>query len=58
MKKHNCEVCKLRAKYDKTPKSLGGRLWRWHINWCPGWKGYVNSLGDVEKKDLKNKYQL
>ena len=58
MKKHNCEECKLRSKHDKSPKSLIGRFWRWHINWCPGWKGYMNSLSEVEKNDLKSKYQL
>lgn len=57
-KKHNCEECKRRKKYDNNPKSLGGRFWRWHINWCPGWKGYMNSLSDSEKSDIKVKYQL
>jgi len=36
-KKHNCEDCSIRARCDKNPKSLFGRLWRWHINFCPGW---------------------
>lgn len=58
MKRHNCEECKLRAKHDKAPKSFVGKFWRWHINWCPGWKGYMNSLSDVEKSELKEKYQL
>lgn len=58
MKKHNCESCKLRAKHDRDPKSLGGRVWRWHINWCPGWRGYTNSLSEEDKTKLKERYQL
>ncbi len=58
MKKHNCEECKLRAKHDKNPKSFVGKFWRWHINWCPGWKGYMGSLNEEEKNKIKSKYQL
>ena len=41
-----CETCPLRGKYDKNPKSLGGRFWRFHINFCPGWTfaQYVEGL--------------
>ena len=35
--KYPCENCKLRAQYDKNPKSLVGRFWRWQINFCPSW---------------------
>lgn len=58
MEQHNCAHCGLRAKHDKAPKSFIGRLWRWHIGFCPGWKKYMNSLGDEEKKSLKEKYNL
>ena len=58
MKKHNCEECKLRAKYDKAPKSLIGRFWRWHINFCPGWKGYMGSIDETKKNELTTKYNL
>lgn len=58
MKKHNCEECKMRAKHDAKPNSFTGKFWRWHINWCPGWKGYMNSLSDDKKKEVKEKYQL
>jgi hypothetical protein len=58
MAKHNCEDCPVRAKYDKAPKSLLGRFWRWHINFCPGWKGYVKSLDDENRQILKEKYRL
>lgn len=58
MEKHNCEQCKLRKKYDEKPKSLMGRFWRWHINFCPGWKGYLESLDEIKKEDIANKYQF
>ncbi len=58
MAQHNCENCSIRTKYDENPKSLIGRFWRWHINFCPGWKGYINSLGEEEKRILRNKYRL
>ena len=52
----NCDQCKLRAKYDKNPKSLLGRLWKWHIGWCPGWKSYAKSLSEAEREKLIKKY--
>ncbi|MDR2910596.1 MAG: hypothetical protein LBV47_04420 [Bacteroidales bacterium] len=58
MKTHNCESCPIRAKYDKAPKSVVGRFWRWHINFCPGWKGYMRSLDDENRQMLKEKYHL
>ncbi len=58
MKKHNCEKCRFRAKYDKEPGSFMGRLWRWHINWCPGWRGYLKSLSGEERAMLKEKYAV
>lgn len=56
--KHGCESCGLRARYDKNPKSLLGRLWRWHANWCPGWKKYMASLPDEQRIDLARRYGL
>ena len=53
-----CADCGFRAKYDKNPKSFLGRLWRWHINWCPGWKSYITSLPDSERINLAKKYNL
>lgn len=58
MKKHNCKHCKFRAKYDNNPQSLLGKIWRWHIGWCPGWKGYYNSLPNDEKQQVAKKYSL
>jgi len=58
MKKHQCDQCKLRSKYDKSPKSFVGRIWRWHINFCPGWKGYMKSLDETKKAEIVARYQL
>lgn len=51
-----CETCKLRARYDKKPKSLLGRFWKWHIGWCPGWKSYLKSLPDEDREKIKQQY--
>jgi len=58
MASSGCSRCKLRGKFDKKPKSLLGRLWRWHINFCPGWKKYFKSLSDEEKAELAEKYNF
>lgn len=54
----NCASCKFRAKYDNNPRSLLGRLWRWHANWCPGWKAYITSLPEQERKQLAERYNM
>jgi hypothetical protein len=46
--KHNCEECPMRKRAETKPKSLIGRLWRWHTNWCPGWKSYQEYLAQQE----------
>ena len=53
-----CENCKLRAHYDKSPKSFMGRFWRWHINFCPGWNSYFNSLSEEKKAEYRAKYNF
>ena len=53
-----CGSCAFRARYDKNPKSFLGRLWRWHINFCPGWKAYMKSVSEEEKNNLIVKYNL
>ncbi|KJF44782.1 hypothetical protein [Draconibacterium sediminis] len=58
MAESNCADCTLRAKYDQKPKSFAGRFWRWHINWCPGWKGYMKSLDEAERAEIKQHYRL
>ncbi len=50
MKQSNCENCPMRKKYDTDPRSLAGRLWKWHIRWCPGWKSYLRAA-DPEKRE-------
>ena len=58
MADHNCENCAFRAKYDKNPRSLLGRIWRWHAGWCPGWKRYITFLPDDERIGLAERYNL
>lgn len=48
-----CASCKFRGRYETNPRSLLGRLWRWHTRWCPGWKGYVKSLSEEERNALQ-----
>ena len=55
---HNCENCGMRARYDNKPTSLLGRIWRWHINWCPGFKSYVKSMPDSDRAEILTKYDL
>ncbi|MDX2499856.1 MAG: hypothetical protein QNL14_05025 [Deltaproteobacteria bacterium] len=52
----NCEKCRFRGIYDKKPTSLLGRLWKWHIGWCPGWKSYLKSVSEEEREQLKQRY--
>lgn len=52
----NCDTCKLRARYDAKPRSILGRLWRWHIGWCPGWKAYLLSLTPEKRDELAVRY--
>ena len=58
MADQNCEDCGFKAKYDNNPKSFLGRLWRWHINWCPGWKDYLKSLTSEKRMELFDKYGI
>ncbi len=57
-KKHDCEKCKFRAKYDNNPKSLLGRIWRWHAGWCPGFKSYLKSIPDDQRIEIAQRYGL
>lgn len=58
MANESCANCSLRAKYDTAPTSLAGRFWRWHINFCPGWKGYFTALPQEEKAKLALQYSF
>ncbi len=56
-KPHKCESCGFRRRYDDKPRSLLGRLWRWHIGWCPGWRAYLASLSEDERADIAARYE-
>jgi hypothetical protein len=58
MSEASCSDCALRAKYDKNPKSLAGRFWRWHINFCPGWRKYFKALPPEEKAIISAQYDF
>ncbi len=58
MKAHPCSRCFFRSRYDRKPKSLLGRLWRWHIAFCPGWKKYMKTLTPDVRAELQEKYAL
>ena len=55
-KTYPCETCRLRAHYDRNPKSLIGRFWRWHINFCPGWKEYFTHQDPEVQAGLRERY--
>lgn len=48
-KTFGCETCPMRKKAEENPQSLMARLWRWHTNWCPGWKAYQAHLTEQGK---------
>jgi len=52
-----CAHCFWRAKFDRNPKSLLSRIWRWHINWCPGWKAFLISLPEDNQAEIRAKYK-
>ena len=58
MAEQNCENCSMRIKYDTKPKSFAGRFWRWHINFCPGWKMYMKSLDSEQRFQIAEKYNI
>ena len=53
-----CTNCSLRARYDNNPRAILGRLWRWHADWCPGWKAYMATLTREKRIKLANQYDL
>lgn len=58
MAKPTCKECVIRGKYDANPKSILGRLWRLHINFCPGWKRYMTMIPAEERAVIKEKYNI
>ncbi len=55
---YKCKDCKLRAIYDEKPTSFAGHFWRWHINFCPGWKAYFTNLSSVEQEEIRQRYSF
>lgn len=53
-----CANCKIRAQYDKNPKSVIGRLWHFHTKFCPGFKKYFESLSPEEQEEMRKRYNL
>jgi hypothetical protein len=39
----------MRSYAEKKPNSVISRVWRWHTNWCPGWKAYQRELAAQKK---------
>lgn len=58
MTESECKNCGLRKKYEENPKSIVGRVWRWHINFCPGWKKYYLSLSKEKQFELSRRYNF
>ncbi len=58
MPEPKCPTCGWRKKYDDNPNSFLGKLWRWHAHVCPGWKAYMKTLSDQERKATATKYQI
>jgi hypothetical protein len=55
---HSCASCPARKRYDDNPRSLLGRLWRWHTGFCPGFRKYITSLPDEERREIAGRYGL
>jgi hypothetical protein len=53
-----CETCAFRAGYESRPKSFLGRLWRWHADFCPGWRSYMTSLPEAERRGFEERYDF
>jgi len=58
MATYPCETCPFRAIHDKNPKSFVGRLWRWHINFYPGWKNYFTHQDPETQAKLREQYHF
>lgn len=50
-KTFGCETCPLRQKAEANPQSFMARLWRWHTNWCSGWKAYQAYLAEDDRNN-------
>jgi hypothetical protein len=43
-----CANCPMQKKAQAKPEAILSRLWRWHTNWCPGWKAYQKALSEFK----------
>jgi hypothetical protein len=57
MSEPGCVNCRMRQRYERAPRSLLGRLWKWHTGWCPGWKKYLRTLSDGDRAALVKRMQ-
>jgi len=46
MSLHRCADCPIRHRAAKEPRSIFGRVHRWHMRWWPGYKIYQRELRD------------
>lgn len=60
MKEKNlrCKDCCMKERYERNPRSLMARLWRWHTSFCPGWKAYMRSLPEHERAEIVERFNL
>lgn len=58
MTTHRCDTCPMRVKFDQKPQSFAGKFWRWHINFCPGWKAYFLSLPAEKQSAIRHQYHF
>ncbi|MDO5572218.1 MAG: hypothetical protein Q4F97_12270 [Bacteroidales bacterium] len=56
--KQRCAGCVMKSKYESNHSSFWVKMLKWHINFCPGWKSYFNSLSEEEKKEIMEKYKF
>lgn len=46
-----CETCPGRKKAEENPRSILGRLWKFHTRFCPGWKSYQRWLKEQAQEN-------
>lgn len=48
----------VRAINNEENYVKAGNFWRWHINFCPGWKGNFSHQDEETKAALREKYNF
>ena len=46
----HCATCGIRQRAEAAPNSILARVWKWHTNWCPGWRAYQKALAETRGK--------